>query len=84
MARGLAILATPVGAVEAIVDESTGWLVSPGSIEELTKCLAQILVVPSEQLALKQQASLNRINSFTWENIARHTANQIGRYRSGS
>lgn len=84
MARGLAILATPVGAVEAIVDESTGWLVRPGSIEELTKCLAQILVISSEQLALKQQASLNKIKSFTWENIARHTANQIGRYRSGS
>ena len=45
MAAGLAIVATPVGAVEDIVtDEETGLLVQPGDVDALTNALTRLVV----------------------------------------
>ncbi|MFN5296383.1 MAG: glycosyltransferase family 4 protein [Flavobacteriales bacterium] len=82
MARGLAIVATPVGAVEAVVDTSNGWLIEPGNVEALHRCLENIIGMNNTDLEQKQQASLQRIQNFTWESIARITAQRIGSYRS--
>ena len=47
MAAGLAIVATPVGAVEdIIVDGETGLLVPPGDVEALTEALARLVKSP--------------------------------------
>ena len=80
MARGLAILATPVGAVQAVVDESNGWLVTPGDANALAQCIQSINHMTKVDLAEKQHASLLRIRQFTWEEIARLTIKQIGRF----
>ena len=35
MSRGLAIIATDVGAVSKLVDEENGWLINPRGLEKL-------------------------------------------------
>ncbi|MFM7726559.1 MAG: glycosyltransferase family 4 protein [Flavobacteriales bacterium] len=80
MARGLAILATPVGAVPAVVDESNGWLVNSGDTDALAQQTSSILQMTNADIAAKQNASLQRIRQFTWEEIARITLKQIGRF----
>jgi len=80
MARGLAILATPVGAVPTVVDERNGWLVEPGNEQSLEKCIADIVLMDAALLEEKQRASLHRIQHFTWDEIARLTIKQIGRF----
>lgn len=80
MARGLAIIATPVGAVEAIVDNQNGWLVPPGDIDALRQCMETVIELPPSDLKKKQQASLDRVEHFTWNRIAQLTAEQIVHY----
>jgi glycosyltransferase involved in cell wall biosynthesis len=80
MARGLAIVATPVGAIESVVSDENGWLVEPGNVEAIAAALTNILESSPEELIRKRQASLLRITSFTWDNIARQTAESIGKF----
>jgi len=80
MARGLAIVATPVGAVQSVVDSENGWLIEPGNVQELASVLTGILESSDEVVAQKQQTSLRRIASFTWDNIAGQTAELIGKF----
>jgi glycosyltransferase involved in cell wall biosynthesis len=84
MARGLAIIATPVGAVESVVDDLNGWLIQPGNVQSLANCLASIAEMPETALLEKQTASLQRIMSFTWDNIALRTAEAIEKSRQGT
>jgi glycosyltransferase involved in cell wall biosynthesis len=80
MARGLAILTTPVGAVESVVDGRNGWLIEPGNVRELADTLLSIIQSKPEEIYAKQQASLERIALFTWDNIARRTSDSIGKF----
>lgn len=77
MARGLAILTTRVGAVEAVVDESNGWLVAPGDSIELANNLRAIIHSDRNLIKQKQENSRKKITSFLWENIADSTINHI-------
>ncbi len=48
MASGLAIIATPVGAVEDIIaDGETGLLVQPGDVDGLTEALTRLVDDPA-------------------------------------
>ncbi len=84
MARGLAVLTTPVGAVETVVDESNGWLVAPGSKEELRKVMEEIVQAAPKTIRAKQESSRQKIVSFLWESIAKQTracmANTLGHF----
>jgi glycosyltransferase involved in cell wall biosynthesis len=83
MARGLAILATPVGAIESVVDQRNGWLIEPGNVDTLARMLLQVIQSKPEEIHEKQKASLERIRLFTWDNIARQTAESIGKFCLG-
>jgi glycosyltransferase involved in cell wall biosynthesis len=83
MARGLAIVATPVGAVESVVDDTNGWLIEPGNVSDLSQILTSIIGMPAEAVRQKQHASLTRIAQFTWDNIARQTTDSIGKFSAG-
>jgi glycosyltransferase involved in cell wall biosynthesis len=83
MARGLAILATPVGAIESVVDQRNGWLIEPGNVDTLARLLLQVIQSKPEEIHEKQKASLERIRLFTWDNIARQTAESIGKFCLG-
>jgi glycosyltransferase involved in cell wall biosynthesis len=77
MARGLAVLATPVGAVESIVDEANGWLIEPGDSRVIVQSLNNISEMDRGSLLLKQLNSLNKIKLLTWDSIARETTSRI-------
>ncbi len=80
MARGLAVLATPVGAVEAIVNEDNGWLITPGDSALLAETMSSVCSMPSSELSKKQKSSFEKITSFTWDKIAMRTADAITQY----
>jgi glycosyltransferase involved in cell wall biosynthesis len=78
MARGLAILATDVGAVNTIVDDKNGWLIEPGSIEAIKSGLEKILAENPEKIFQKQVVSVQRIKDFfTWESVSARVEDEI-------
>ena len=78
MARGLAVLATDVGAVSIQVDQNVGWLIEPAKKEDLIKSLQEIDCCSSEDLLSKRQAAHDKIASrFTWEQISKQTLEEM-------
>lgn len=77
MARGLSILATDVGAVSSVVDTSNGWFVEPGDSTMLKKMLQEIIAMDKSAVDARKTRSLEKIRSFTWQEIARMTAKKI-------
>lgn len=77
MARGLAIVATDVGAVRSVVNEENGWFTIPGDTDDLTRLLKKLMQTDSAEIRLKQKSSCIRIQSFHWSKIAQITADKI-------
>ncbi|MDC1226297.1 glycosyltransferase family 4 protein [Algibacter sp.] len=78
MARGLAIIATDVGAVSLMVGESNGILLSGDIISGLNKALISFTSMDSNELFLKQQHSIEKVkNNFTWEKVIERTIKAI-------
>lgn len=83
MARGLAVIATDVGAVSAQVNHLNGILVEPGNASELHKAVETMLVMPDEELQKMKEASIQKIkNHFTWEIVSNQTITAIRDYLS--
>lgn len=78
MARGLAIAATDVGAVNCLTNNENGWLIpSPGK-ENVLSTLQDAVNTPRERLIQKQRSSLARVKqSFLWEQIAEELDQKI-------
>lgn len=77
MANGLAVIATDVGAVAAMVDAQNGWLIKPGDPEGLKQAL-KMAVASQESLRQKKQSSLVRMRSiFNWDSIFEKLAQHI-------
>ncbi|MDB4274067.1 glycosyltransferase family 4 protein [Algibacter sp.] len=78
MARGLAIIATDVGAVSLMVGESNGILLSGDIISGLNKALISFTSMDSNELFLKQQHSIEKVkNNFTWEKVIQKTIHLV-------
>jgi glycosyltransferase involved in cell wall biosynthesis len=78
MARGLAILATDVGAVNTIVDDKNGWLIEPGSVDAIKSALEHVLAENRESIFQKQLVSVQRIKDFfTWERVSERVEDEI-------
>ncbi len=70
MACGLAIIATNVGAVAAMVNENNGWLIEPADQKELYKVINK--AIDAKNLNSKKEASLYSVNNtFNWDIIAK-------------
>ncbi|MCH8331859.1 MAG: glycosyltransferase family 4 protein [Bacteroidetes bacterium] len=70
MARGLAIIATDVGAVGLMVDDSNGWLLQPNSVIQLENAMKEAIHLNDQELLKKKENSLKRITTeFQWEQI---------------
>lgn len=75
MARGLAIVATDVGATAILVDGTNGILMEPGSVLSLEKSLKEILNSSEEKIHAMQKAGRAKMEErFTWEVIAKEFA----------
>jgi glycosyltransferase involved in cell wall biosynthesis len=68
MSRGLAVIATDVGAVSELVSSNTGWLISPGNGDELLSAFNEALTKPG--LEEKQRNAQKLIaEKFTWDKV---------------
>ncbi len=67
MSRGLAILATDVGAVPRMVSHENGWLITMDQLPVLHEILADVITCGPAELEQKKKTSLQKIRWFTWE-----------------
>jgi len=71
MACGKAVLSFESGAFPEIVRHgSTGWMVEPGNLKELTAAIFTLLEDPSLQKKLGENARAEVTRRFTWDNTA--------------
>lgn len=79
MASGLAVVGTDVGAVRLLVSEKNGVLLSGVSILGIIQAVNHILSLNKSALSAMKQASLEKVQSFTWDRIAAQTLEAIER-----
>lgn len=82
MARGLAIMTTPVGAIPSIVDTTNGAFVEPGNAKALEASMRTWIDMSTEDMLKMRKASRSRVESFRWPVIATRTAEAISDYLS--
>lgn len=76
MACGLAIIATDVGAIAAMVSPKNGWLIEPANKDQLEKAILE--AINEKKLTEKKEYSLQLVNTtFNWEIIAKKTIEAI-------
>jgi len=81
MARGLAVIATDVGAVPSQVDEGNGWRLTPGDAEVLETAMLEAISMDGTALDQKRQASQQRVlDQFTWEQVSAQTLEALNAY----
>lgn len=74
MARGLAVIATDVGAVSMLVDADNGWLIQVNHKGELRRAIDEAIACQLPELNEKQRCSLERVKrKFTWEHVSQET-----------
>jgi glycosyltransferase involved in cell wall biosynthesis len=74
MARGLAVIATDVGAVSAQVDAQNGWLIEAANEEALRVAFEQALYLSAASLDAMRMASAEKVRrTFTWEQVIQQT-----------
>jgi glycosyltransferase involved in cell wall biosynthesis len=80
MSRGLIPIATNVGAVEELVDNSNGFLIEPKSISSIQSAIDQALSLNSQKLLEKSTSAITKIQSgFTWSEIIFKTVENFQR-----
>jgi glycosyltransferase involved in cell wall biosynthesis len=70
MARGLAIIATDVGATAEWVDDTNGLLLPSPSASDLAAAIRTFLAMPSSELHRLQMASLAKARNYKWGGVA--------------
>ncbi len=81
MASGLAILATQVGAVDAMVDDTCGWMLRPSDAEALASALRAAVTCSDADLQQKKQHALDRVRArYLWPQVAATTRQNIERW----
>ena len=74
MARGLAVIATDVGAVSAMVNKENGWLIQPNDLEALKNAVIEALNIDNAMLKNLQANSIQKVRAnFTWSVVAEKT-----------
>ena len=80
MARGLAIIATDVGAVADMLDVKNGWLIAPGDTDQVMNAMKNALELPAAKMEQLGKASIEKVKAnFLWQNIAKVTIEEIGK-----
>ncbi|WP_029035322.1 glycosyltransferase family 4 protein [Salinimicrobium terrae] len=79
MARGLAIIATDVGAVNQMVDAGNGWLIAGKDITSgITRAVSAALQLSETQILDKKKRSTEKVREhFTWEKVIDKTIKEI-------
>jgi glycosyltransferase involved in cell wall biosynthesis len=82
MARGLAIIATDVGATRELVDAGNGHLIPTLTIGALQSALQEMSALSDQDLNAMKVASLRRVSQYTWEQVSQNTVQSIGKVLS--
>lgn len=78
MARGLAIIATDVGAVSVAVNDENGWLIPPANGNALKKAILEACKTDDAVLLKKRQNALRDVREkFLWTKIIEQTVSAI-------
>jgi glycosyltransferase involved in cell wall biosynthesis len=78
MASGCAILATNVGAINVMVDESNGWLIPPINAKAIEEKILEIISIKKDVLLDKKAKSVEKIKRlFLWEEIIKKEIERI-------
>lgn len=80
MARGLAVIATDVGAVSELVDQQNGWLLPNADESNIEKALHSFS--SSTTLLDKQKNSMIKVRQFTTEVVVASFVSKINEYLS--
>jgi glycosyltransferase involved in cell wall biosynthesis len=70
MSRGLAVIATDVGAVGTIVDEQNGILLNSSSPPDIAAAITTLADMSSQRLAALQASSRRRAGKYCWSGVA--------------
>lgn len=85
MSRGMAVIATEVGAVDCLVDPSTGWLIQPGDVEALKATIEKAIQTPKISIQEMGAMAVKKVKEqFLWERIIELTVKLIDRTRSNT
>lgn len=78
MATGLVTIATDVGAVNRVVDSTTGILITSPKPQKLVDAMLEIINLKSENLLeMKKNAKIKVKNSFTWKAVTKDLVESI-------
>ena len=81
MARGLAVVATRVGAVPIMVSDTNGRLIDPNDRKALRQALLEMIRIPESTLYEMKVHSLKRIREkFLWTAVASQTLDAIKKF----
>ncbi|HEY8389001.1 MAG TPA: glycosyltransferase family 4 protein [Parasegetibacter sp.] len=74
MANGCSVIATDVGAVNHLVDETVGWLIPPADKNQLEDAIRKAVSIDDSELDQLRKNGLQRIrDQYTWDTIAKST-----------
>lgn len=77
MARGLAIIATDVGATREWVDDTNGVLLARPDPRQIAQAMARLLSISSDEINALQRVSLAKARACTWPRVAAMTLQTI-------
>jgi glycosyltransferase involved in cell wall biosynthesis len=70
MARGLAIVATDVGATAELVDSANGLLLSGPRTGEISGAMRRMISMSDHEIMTLKRGSLARIGAYSWKQVA--------------
>jgi hypothetical protein len=77
----LSVAATPVGAVELLVDDHVGWTIAVPTSNSILKTLKQISAETISGIDQKKQNAVERIKQgFTWNTIFKKLISEIEKH----
>ena len=80
MSRGLIPIASNVGAVAELVNESNGFLIEPKKTASVCMCIEKVLALDKDQITILSTNAIDKIKSnFTWSSIIRLTIENFQR-----
>jgi glycosyltransferase involved in cell wall biosynthesis len=78
MSRGMAVIATDVGASSVLVNEKTGWLIAPSDVTGLVEAILDALSTSHEDLWRKRVEAKALIqNQFLWSSIGKRLEEKL-------
>lgn len=77
LARGLAVVATDVGAVRSMVDASNGIVLGRPDPDAIVEAILRLIAAPEESLQAMKRTSLAKAPHFGWRSVTASTVEAI-------